>query len=119
MNRKYILCGTALIVAMMLSLSVAPTMAKPDTIVITVKYIDTHKPVVGADVTIRLYELDGHYMIQSGTTDNHGKFSWDYSSYSYIDLTTFEVIINGVPAGGYPLDARESARITIDYPILA
>ena len=119
MSKKILLLSTALMAAMMLNLAITPAMAKPETITITVKMTETHKPVAGASVEVRVYDSDGSTAIYSGITNNGGKFSCDCGLDAYTDLMTYSVTVNGVPAGSYLLSSQESARLTVWLPILS
>ena len=121
MSKKILLLTIALMAAMMLNLAIMPAMAKPETITITVKMTETHKPVAGASVVIRVYDSDLSSTIYTypGVTDSHGRFSCDCGGYPYTDLTGYSVTVDGVPAGSYPLSSQESARLTVWLPILS
>jgi len=119
MSKKILLLSSALMAAMMLNLAITPAMAKPETITITVKMTETHKPVAGASVEVRVYDSDLSSTIYRGVTDSHGRFSCDCGGYLYIDLTGYSVTVDGAFAGSYPLSSQESARLTVWIPILS
>ncbi len=114
MYRKNILLLTTLMAAMMLSLAVAPALAKPNEVTVVVKRAG--KPVFDTQVYIKQGTL------QTGVdlTDPHGKAvftlgpgdGWSADS----PLTVF-VYDNGyLEFDGYDLSSKLSARIVVTLP---
>jgi hypothetical protein len=118
MNRKILLLSTALLAAMMLSLAVAPAMAKPYSITVTVKNSDTNKTQPGVGVYVMLYTSnpaqEGVRMpeIGSSTTDSHGKvtLSWLYDEQYPYDH--FDLYVGNDLYDTYSLNPKQSARVT-------
>lgn len=119
MNRKVVLLSTALIAAMMLSLSVAPAMAKPN--VVTVVVTDSNgKPSTNVWVFLTQPAGPNAGLYFGELTDAHGKAVFaDINAIFVIVEPKYVYIVShdGAPAwGSFYLNRQFSGRIVVSPP---
>jgi hypothetical protein len=113
-NRKILLLSTAMIAAMMMSLAIAPAMAKPNILTVIVKDA-TRKPVYNARVQVWGDTGAGTILLAQAYTDIRGQAVIDLSPYPSLQYVT--VYVNGqLAAGNYQLSSKLSGRITYSLP---